>query len=327
MTMKSEKINLIPTLRAMAVACVATFLVQSAATAQPPTGRFAGSSKYWRPDYVGTLGMRSSGAVSFTAVADVELQRQQEAFPGAGVYDYEMRGLITITSPLQTTDKGITTTCQVLKPVVPVRIGRSLLRLYRGDEELPKNSYEIEVFQEVPLGECVSSDGSRSTIPFNSMEVSFDSTQMAIDGRPSSPLKLPEAPKPFTPAEQAVADQLANTADAMVNHPEMQRGVQELIDRAHREGREITADESYALVERLRRNGVIPERLPSFSPEREAELRRLGGEHGKIDTSHLRRTRSFDRLEDQLTIQTPWGITKTFQWSLRRTGRSPGAGR
>jgi hypothetical protein len=309
------------------VSCLATLLLQDAATAQSPLGRYAGSSKYWRPDYVGTLRMRSSGAVSFTALADVELQRQQEDFPGAGIYDYEMRGLITITSPLQTTDKGITTTCQLLTSVVPVQIGRSKLRLYRGDDEAPKNSYEIEVFQSVPLGECVSSDGSRSTIPFNSMEVSFDSTQMAFDGRPPSPMKLPESPKPFTPSEQAVADQLTKAADAMLNHPEMQRGIQELIDRARREGREITAQESLALVERLRRQGVIPERLPSFSPERESELRGLGGEHSKIDTSHLRRTPSFDRLEDQITSQAPSGITQTFQWSLRRTGNPPSPGR
>lgn len=319
--------GLIPTLPTMAAAALAMLLIQGAATVQASMGRFAGSSKYWQPDYVGTLRMRSAGTVSFTAVAEVELQRQQENVPGAGIHDYEMRGLITLTSPLQTTSKGITATCQVLKPVVPVRIGRSRLRLYRGDGEIPKNSYEIEVFQQVPIGECVGSDGSRSTIPFNAMEVSFDSTQMAIDGRPPASLKLPQAPKPFTPSEQAVADELTKTAEAIVNDPEMQQGLQALVDRARREGREITAEESYALVERLQRQGMIPERLPSFRSEREAELRRLGVEQRTIDYSHLRRTPSLDRLEDRLTIQTPWGITKTFEWSLRRTGKAQAPGR
>jgi hypothetical protein len=295
------------------------------AAAQPTLGRFAGNSRYWRPDYVGTLRLRSAGAVAFTATAEVELQRQPESFPGSGIDTYEMRGLITLTSPLQSTHNGLTTTCQILKPVVPVRISRSGLTIYRGDEDFPRNTYEISVFQEVPLGECVSGDGRRSTIPFHSMEVNFDSSQLTIDGRPPDPRPLPESPAPFTPAEQAVVDEQLRLAEAMTHHPEMQQGLNDLIHRAQRERRAITPQEALALVERLRRRGVIPERLPSLSPERQAELKRLGGPHGAIDTSHLRRTPSLERLEDQMTVQTG-EINRSFAWSLRRTGAGGGGG-
>lgn len=264
--------------------------------------------------------MRSSGALSFTATAEVELQRKPESFPGSGIDTYEMRGLITFTSLVQTTHKGITTTCQILKPVVPVRISQSGLTIYRSDEDAPKNSYEIRVFQDVPLGECVSSDGRRFTIPFNSMAVNFDSTQLTIDGRPPDRDPLPESPAPFTPAEQAVVDEQLRLAEAMTTHPEMQQGLNDLISRAQREGRAITPQEALALIERLRRRGVIPESIPTLGAERQAELKRLGGAHGAIDTSHLRRTPSLERLEDQITVQTA-DSTRSFAWSLRRSGR------
>jgi hypothetical protein len=71
------------------------------------------------------------------------------------------------------------------------------------------------------------------------------------------------------------------------------------------------------LMERLRRQGVIPERLPSLSPERQAELQRLGRPQGRVDYSHLRRTPSAARLDDQITVQTAHG-SRTMAWSLRR---------
>ncbi|MFN9623590.1 MAG: hypothetical protein ACK587_12295 [Cyanobacteriota bacterium] len=304
-------------LRSLACGTMAALLLQAAATGQPPPGRFAGSSRYWRPDYAGHLRMRSSGAIAFTAEAEVELQRLPESFPGSGIQNDEMRGLITLTSPLQLNQNGISTTCQILKPVVPVRIRDSGLTLYVDDEEFPRNSYEIRLFQEVPIGAGVSSDGRRETSPFQFMEVTFDSSQMAIDGRPPEAWKPPTPPKPLTPAEQAVADEQVRVAEAMTTHPAMQQGVQELVARAQREGRAITEAEALALMERLRRQGVIPERVPSFSAEREAELRRLGGGQGKIDVSHLRRTPGLERLEDQITVQNRHG-TRSFAWSLRR---------
>lgn len=144
------------------------------------TGRFAGSSTFWSPDYVGTLRLQSTGTINFTAVAEVELQRQPEAFPGAGLLDFEMRRLITLTSPLNLVHNGLRTRCQIQKPVVPVRIEHSGLRLYRGNEDMPKNSYELRVFQDVPLGECVSGDGQRF--------------QRSTTWRGRSPFKTPKAP-------------------------------------------------------------------------------------------------------------------------------------
>jgi hypothetical protein len=184
-------------------------------------------------------------------------------------------------------------------------ISRSGLTFYLGDEELPKNAYEIRIFQQVPLGECVSSDGRRFTIPYNSMEVNVDSSQLAIDGRPPDPQPLPKSPAPLTPAEQGVVDEQRRIAEAMTN--------------PQREGRAITPAEALALIEQLRRQGVIPERLPSLSPERQAELQRLGGPQGRVDDSHLRRTPSAARLDDQITVQTAHG-SRSLSWSRRRVG-------
>lgn len=47
----------------------------------------------------------------------------------------EMRGLITLTSPPQTSHNGLTTTGQILKAIVPVRISQRGLAIHRGDGE------------------------------------------------------------------------------------------------------------------------------------------------------------------------------------------------
>ncbi len=292
---------------------------QNTPASPAPPGRFAGSSKFWRPDYVGTLRLRSSGSTTFTAIAEVELQRQPETFPGAGVLDFEMRGLITLTSPLETNRNGLRTLCQIQKPIVPVRIEHSGLRLYRGDEERPKNSYELRVFQEVPLGDCVSSDGRRFQRAHNVMEVNVDSSLMAIQGRPQE--ALPEAPQPLTPEEELVAQERTRAAEALVNDPASQRELEELVARAQREGRDITTAEAVAWAERLRRRGLMPQTIPSFTPRREAELRRLGA-HRPIDTSHLRRAITLDHLEGEVTLQDAHG-TSVFSWSLRRPPGAP----
>ncbi len=165
------------------------------------------------------------GSLTFTAEAEMELQRQPESLPGSGIQTYEMRGLITLISPLQISHNSIHTTCQILKSVVRVRISADGPTLSLGDEEFPKKSYEIRLFQEVPLGECVSSDGRHETIPFHNMEVNSDSAQMAIDGRPSQTWTPQTLPKPLTPAEQTLADEQVRIAEAMTSHPAMRQGL------------------------------------------------------------------------------------------------------
>jgi len=87
--------------------------------------------------------------------------------------------------------------------------------------------------------------------------MSFDSAQMATDGRPPTPRKLLRARKAFTPSEQVAADQLTKTAEAMINQTELQEDLQELVNRPCRAGWEITAEETSALMEHLRPQGVI----------------------------------------------------------------------
>jgi hypothetical protein len=94
-----------------------------------------------------------------------------------------------------------------------------------------------------------------------------------------------------------------------------------MVARAQREGRGVTEAEAVAWAERLRRRGLIPQTLPSFSPRRQAELRRLGG-HRPIDTSHLRQATTLDHLEGEVTLQDAHG-TRVFSWSLRRPPGTP----
>ncbi|HIK56578.1 MAG TPA: hypothetical protein IGS37_15625 [Synechococcales cyanobacterium M55_K2018_004] len=300
----------------LAVAVLAMLATPAIAQAQPYEGRFRGNSAFWRPDYVGTLQMEQRGNYNFTATADVELQRVTDQFPDPAIAQYEMRGEIRITSAVTIRDAGSSYTCRAVSPV-PVQIAGSRLMVYSGDEDYPRNSYEIRVFQYVRLTDCVGPGGNRIERPGALVEVNFDSSQMAIDARPPSrEPPLPEAPN-FTPAEQAILEQQQRAADEMANNPEFQREMQRLQQQAIRTGRPPSDAEALAVVERLRRSGAIPREVPTLSPERQAQLEQQFLRRA-IDYSHLRRFTTVNQLQDRVSVTTPAGQTLTFAWNLRR---------
>lgn len=305
--------------RMFAAVSLTVLAVPTIAYAQPYEGRFRGSSAFWQPDYVGTLRMEQRGNYTFAATAEVELQKVTERFPNSMIAEYEMRGEIRITSPVMIrTDSGTYYTCTPISPV-PVKIAGSRMMIYSGDEEYPKNTYEIRVFQYVRLSDCVSQEGDRVNLPGALIEVNFDSSQMAIDGRPPSNEPLPESPH-LTPTEQTLLRQQQQAADEMVNNPEFQREMQRLQEQAIRTGKPPSEAEALAVIERLQRSGAIPQEVPTLSPEERAQLERQFPRR-RSDYSHLRRFTNVNQLQDQVIVTTNVGQTMMFSWHLRRVNR------
>jgi hypothetical protein len=293
---------------------LATPMLSAPAIAQPYEGRFRGNSASWRPDYVGTLQLQQTGAYSYTATADVELRRLPSTFADATAFTYEMRGEITLTSPVTINTGDKVFNCTAAGPA-PVRISGSRMAIYTGDEEYPRNTYELRVYQTVLLPNCVSQTGERINNPNLFVEVNFDSSAMVLAARPPSNETIPEVT--LTPEEQARAEQQRQSAEAMYNNPAFQRVMQQMQERAQ-SGRPITQAEALAFAEQLRRSGALPsgDQQPVFSPERQAEFDRQSARL-RSDYSHLRRFTNINQLQDQMSV-THAGQTRTFSWNLRR---------
>ncbi len=121
--------------------------------AQPQLGKYRGSSTHWFPDYVGKIQVRSSGDQTYAAIADVELQQKPTSIydPNPTAFQYEMRGSITVTTPLVVSQSGkLIATCKAASPV-PVSIADSLMSIYTNDQQMPKNSYEFIISQFIRL--------------------------------------------------------------------------------------------------------------------------------------------------------------------------------
>jgi hypothetical protein len=287
------------------------------AIAQPYEGRYRGSSASWRPDYVGTIQMQQEGNINFSATADVELKRVTDMFANSTVQEYEMRGEITITSPvtLKTQDKLYI--CTAISPV-PVRIEHSRMMIYTGDEEYPQNSYELRIFQNIRTPNCVSQNGNRLDNPHASLEVNFDSSGMVLAARSSNSEQPPVIT--FTPEEQAILKQQQQSAERMFNNPALQKEMQRLNEQFSPTGQPITQADMLAMIERLQQSGVLPDQtqFPRLPPEREAQLQQqFGAGVRRIDYSHLRRFANINQLQDQVSV-THAGQTRTFFWILRR---------
>ncbi|MFM7886970.1 MAG: hypothetical protein ACKPCM_09820 [Pseudanabaena sp.] len=78
----------------------------SPVVAQPKLGKYSGDSKYWFPDYVGTIQIRLTSSWSYTAIADVELKQKPPDIsttlydPNPTSFQYEMRGAVTVINPI-----------------------------------------------------------------------------------------------------------------------------------------------------------------------------------------------------------------------------------
>lgn len=282
-----------------------------AANAQP--GKYRGSSASWVPDYAGTIRIQVSGQENYTAVADVELKQKPTSIydPNPTAFQYEMRGAIALTTPYIVSQRGkIVMTCIPVSPV-PVSIADSGMSIYTNDEQMPKNSYEFIISQFVRLSQCTDASGRVSRSENQSMQVRFNTSD-----RPASASNLPRVT--LSPEEQAALAQQGEAAQAIANHPALQREFERMIQRDEAEfrrtGKKPSAEAILADVERLRQQGLLPKdgEMPSIDPALQRKL-----EAQKSDYSHLRRFTNINHLKDQMTVDHGV-VVLNVSWDLRR---------
>ena len=286
------------------------------ALAQPQPGKYRGSSTYWRPDYVGTIQIRSAGDVTYTAIADVELQRKP-----TNIYDlkptafqYEMRGSITVTTPLVISQSGkLFATCTAASPV-PVSIADSLMSIYTDDEQMPKNSYEFVIAQFVRLPLCLDANRRSIQREYEVMQVRFNtSEQLARAEEGVHPEVI------LSPTEQAALERVTQAGQAMADDPRLWQEFEKMIaqdeETFRRTGKRPSAEQILARVERWRRQGILPnqDQIPTLNPELKQKLDSVY----KADYSHLRRFTNINHLKDEMTLNYG-SVVVTVSWDLRR---------
>lgn len=245
----------------------------------------------------------------YSAIADVEIQAKPNPFgaletdPGA-VVQYEMRGAITITSPVRYGNY----TCTAVSPV-PVSIKDSHMRTYRGAEYGAGTAYELRILQFVRLSTCTDGSGKVFQPQNESIQVNFDSSYRSTA---QSEAELRQIPTPTAEDEAAMKEQQQNAAAAM-NDPEVQQALAQLEAMAQ-SGKTPSQAEMIAIAERLQRNPRVAQmQRPKLSPALEAYGNR------PIDYSYLQRTNDPNHLKGEMTLEYGTGRgSQTFSWDLRR---------
>lgn len=288
----------------------------SPAVAQPPTGKYRGSSTYWTPDYVGTIQIQSSGDQTYTAIADVELQQKPTSIydPNPTAFQYEMRGSITLTTPFVIAQSGKhISTCTAASPV-PVSIHDSLLSIYINDEQMPKNSYEFVIAQFIRLPRCVDTSGRSIQREYETMQVRFNTSD-----QPAQAADAINRPVILSPTEQAELDRVTQAGQAIADDPRLQQALENMIaqDEAtfRQTGNPPSAEEILARVEQLRQQGILPDedKVPTLKPELQKKL----DSAYQADYSNLRKFTNINRLQDEMTVNYG-SVVLNASWDLRR---------
>lgn len=284
--------------------------------AKPEPGKYRGNSTYWFPDYIGTIQIRSSGNHAYTAIADVELKQKPASIydPNPTVFQYEMRGAIAVTTPYVVSESGrIVATCKTVSPV-PVSIADSLMSIYTNDEQMPKNSYEFIISQFIRLPVCVDAKGQSIQRENEAMQVRFNTSD-----QPAQAASAANRPVKFSPAEQAELDRVTKTGQAIADNPRLHQELEKMIEQDEeifrRTGKRPGEEEILARVERLRRQGILPDgdNVPTLNPE----LQRKLNSAYKADYSYLRRFTNINYLKDEMTVNHG-SVVLNVSWDFRR---------
>ncbi|WNZ44751.1 hypothetical protein Q2T42_23440 [Leptolyngbya boryana CZ1] len=297
-------------LKALKLAGYTSFLtiaISTTATAQP-VGKYAGSSANWRPDYAGTIRMVQTDGKRqvYSAIADVELKAKPSDIPSddsdGKVVQYEMRGMITLTSPVV---KG-TYLCTADAPA-SVSIADSGMNLYQGGEFGKGTAYEIRINRFIRIPNCTSPTLGKLRSDAQTMQINFDSSYQSAA---QAEAELNALPKP-TEADITAMEEQKRAVDAMMEDSE----VKQALERLQQSGNPPSEAEMIALAERLQQNSRVVQgvKRPKLSPTLQAAGDR------KTDYSHLKRTNNPDHLKDQMTLDFGAGRgSQTFSWDLRR---------
>jgi hypothetical protein len=290
--------------------CTSFFAVLLATTANAQSlGKYAGSSTNWRPQYAGTIRMVQTNGKQqvYSAIADVELQAKPNPFAHLGdqsskVTQYEMRGSITVTSPVIRGDL----VCNAVNPT-PVSIADSGMNLYQGAEFGKGTAYELRIMRFIRLATCQSPTRGTLQAGDETMQVNFDSSYRSAA---QSQAALDATPIP-TESDIAAMEEQKQAVDAMMEDPE----VRQVLERLQQSNNPPSEAEMIALAERLQKNPRVAEgtKRPKLSPAAQAAGDR------KTDYSQLKRTNTSDHLKDEMTLDFGAGRgSQTFSWDLRR---------
>jgi hypothetical protein len=287
--------------------------------AQPQLGKYHGSSTHWFPDYVGTIQIRSSGDQTYAATADVELQQKPTSIydPNPTAFQYEMRGSITVTTPLVVSQSGkLISTCTPASPV-PVSIADSLMSIYTNNKQMPKNSYEFIISQFIRLPSCIDTKGRAIQQEYDAMQIRFNTSE-----QPSQTVGMINRTVTLSPAEQAQLDRVTQTGQAIAEDLRLQQEIEKMIaqdEKAFRQtGKQPSAEELLARIERLRQQGILPDedKVPTLNPE----LQRKLDSTYKADYSRLRRFTNINYLKDEMIVNYR-SVVLNVSWDLRRVNR------
>jgi hypothetical protein len=305
--------------------------------AETYAGKYGGSSKYWRPEYVGTIQLQASGSKNFTAVMDVELQLKPDSDPNPTTLKYELRGQISFTSPIITktvNEKGtFTSTCTPISPV-PLNISDSGMKLYRGAKG---DRYEIKAYQYIRDSKCVVSDRNGTisqsgesrvggSIGFNSSD-----RQMTAADRKMNAIAGDDR---ISDADLQQIDKMAQAGQATINHPAMQQEIakmQQEEEEFQRTGKKPNAADRTARMNKLAKlakSGAFSTNtgggMSSMSPEFQQQTAKITEQSQKIsEEDEAQRTKAPDlsRLQGSFSNETEVKDYKTkteATWDLRR---------
>jgi hypothetical protein len=312
-------------LMAIALLCGIT----NTAIAQTHVAKYGGSSKYWKPDYAGTVQIRESGTKNFTATLDVELQQKPDIDPNPTSVKYELRGQMTFTSPIVVKTGTSVVTCTPISPV-PLSIADSGMTLYTG---AGGNRYKIRAYQYIRTSKCVASDGGRVVELAESRAgelMGFDSNAHGITAKEQ---EMMSDARDFTisEADRQKLERMGQNNEAVFNHPAVQQEMARMDQEEaefQRTGKRPDQAAQIARMQKLAESGAFSSvptgGLSGTSPEFQQQVAKMSQQSQKIsqeEEARLIKAPDLNRLQGGMNAEVGLENYKTRQeasWNLRR---------
>lgn len=300
--------------------------------AQTYTSKYAGNSKYWRPDYAGTIQIQESGSKNFTAVMDVELQLKPDSDPNPTYLKYELRGQLAFTSPIVVkvvNEKGtFTSTCTPVSPV-PLNIGESGMTLYKRAKG---DLYEIRAYQYVRDSKCDRSYGGNVYTTGESRvgdSIGFNSSSRAMT---AADRDLAADAKDFNISD-ADRQKMETSGRAIMNNPALQQEmakIQQEEEEFQRTGKKPNQAARIARMQKLIKSGGLPTAggVSSLSPEFQQKVGKMTQQGKKVSQENeakLIKVTDLNRLQGSSSYETGvenYNTKKEATWDLRRVNGS-----
>ncbi|MFM7886971.1 MAG: hypothetical protein ACKPCM_09825 [Pseudanabaena sp.] len=194
--------------------------------------------------------------------------------------------------------------------------------IYTSPIDMPKNSYElmISAWSGLPTWStipCTFTDGSKQG-EYAEWNIRFSTSERPYNVADRTDSKMVT----LSPAEQAELDRVTQTGQAIANDPRLQQEIEKMMaqdeETYRRTGKKPNVEEILAMVERLRKQGILPpeDQVPTLN----ADLQRKLESANNTDYSHLRRFTDINHLKDEMNVSFNGG-TFNVSWDLRRVNQ------